>query len=134
LCFALPGTAQQDDLEETMNISKVLNEQRIAWNKGDIRGYMQGYWHSDSLAFVGRNGLTRGWDSTLARYERSYNSPAAMGVLSFSDLRIDMLSPEAAFMWGAWKVKRTKDVLKGRFTLLFKKISGKWVIVYDHSS
>ena len=116
------------------SILKVLEDQRIAWNQGDLKTYMEGYWHSDSLVFIGKNGPKYGWDNTLANYQKSYPDVNAMGYLDFANLQITLLNNKFVYVSGSWKLTRTKDELKGYFTLLFKKVKGKWVIISDHSS
>ena len=115
-------------------IRQVMAEQETAWNKGDLPGFMAGYWHSDSLRFIGSRGLTYGWEQTLANYQKGYPDKEAMGQLSFTILSIEQLSKKSAFVVGKWHLQRTKDELSGHYTLLWKKIKGKWVIVADHSS
>lgn len=127
------ANAQQQD---TALVREVLNLQQQAWNKGDIEGYMQGYWKSDSLAFIGKKGITYGWKQTLANYQKSYPNKAAMGSLLFDLRSIQQVSADAVYVIGKWHLKRTKDLgdLQGHFTLLFKKVNNQWVIVADHSS
>ncbi|MEO6524196.1 MAG: nuclear transport factor 2 family protein [Mucilaginibacter sp.] len=115
-------------------ILKVLETQRIAWNNGDIPAFMQGYWKSDSLMFVGKSGPTYGWQQTLEHYKKGYPDKATMGVLSFKILKVDILDPSNAFVLGGWNLKREKDAPGGYFTLWFRKIKGVWVIVCDHTS
>ena len=115
-------------------IKKVLAGQAESWNHGDLEGYMQGYWNSDSLKFIGKSGLTYGWKPTLQNYRKSYPDKEAMGKLTFSNLTIETLSAESAFVIGKWHLARTKGDLQGHFTLLFKKLNGNWKIVADHSS
>ncbi len=129
--FAINLYAQrsQSDL-----ILKLLEDQRQAWNRGDINEYMQGYNQSDSLLFVGKNGPQYGWNNTLENYKKSYPSKSAMGYLSFDIKEIKMISADHAFILGAWHLKREKDEPKGYFTLLVKKIKGQWKVITDHSS
>lgn len=115
-------------------ILKVLSTQQNAWNKGDIDAYMQGYWKSDSLVFVGSSAPVHGWQSTLDRYKNHYPDKAAMGQLTFTILKVDVLDDTNAFVLGGWNLKREKDTPGGYFTLWFKKIDGVWVIVCDHTS
>ncbi len=124
----------QNISEEKNEIMKVLNLQETAWNKGDLEEYMSGYWHSDSLMFVGSKGIQFGWEKTLANYKKSYPDKKAMGELSFEIISLDVLSEESAFMLGKWFLKREIGNLSGHFTLLWKKISGEWKVVIDHSS
>jgi len=118
-------------------IAKVLATQMAAWNKGDVAGFMVGYWHSDSLVFIGKKGLTYGWQPTLDSYRKSYPDAAQMGQLDFSNLRITPLSADVAQVVGRWHLARpgaaTGD-LQGHFLLIFRRIGGQWVIVADHSS
>lgn len=133
--FLLPVTllAQRNRAEENA-IRQVMNTQQEAWNHADIETFMEGYWKSDSLKFIGRNGITYGWQTTLDNYKKSYPTPDAMGKLTFTILTLDILSETSAFMIGRWHLKRASDEPGGHFTLLWRKINGKWVIVADHTS
>lgn len=115
-------------------IAKVLEDQRQAWNRGDIGGYMQGYWQSDSLVFVGKGAPVYGWQKTIDRYKRAYPDKAAMGELTFDIIRVEVLDNNNAFVLGGWHLKREKDTPGGYFTLWFRKIGGAWKIVCDHTS
>ncbi len=115
-------------------IRTVLEQQRLAWNQGSIDEYMKGYWNNDSLLFVGKSGPTYGYKQTLERYKKSYSDTAKMGKLYFDVLQEKMLTAEYYFVVGKWHLKRSIGDLEGSFTLLFKKIGGKWLIVADHSS
>ena len=131
---AAPAAASFSAADERQ-IRQVLGTQAAAWNRGDLPGYMQGYWQSDSLLFIGKNGPQHGWQRTLTNYQRSYPDAAAMGQLDFSQLRINPVGAEAAHVVGRWHLARPqKGDLQGWFTLLFRKIEGRWVIVADHSS
>ena|ERR1700744_5176831 len=120
--------------QDSQAILNVLETQRQAWNRGDVEGFMQGYWKSDSLLFVGSTAPTRGWQATLDRYKKSYPDKAAMGTLIFTILKVDLLDSTNAFMLGGWSLKREKDTPGGYFTLWFRKINGEWKIVVDHTS
>ncbi|HEY9533834.1 MAG TPA: nuclear transport factor 2 family protein [Mucilaginibacter sp.] len=120
--------------QDRQAIINVMNTQRDAWNRGDLEGFMQGYWKSDSLMFVGKTAPTYGWQNTLNNYKRGYPDKAAMGVLTFDILKVKVLDPKNAFLFGGWHVKQTGKMLEGYYTLWFKKINGKWVIVCDHTS
>ncbi len=117
-----------------MLINDVLDKQAAAWNKGDIETYMQGYWNHDSLLFIGSKGPVYGYQPTLERYKKSYPDKQAMGVLSFSALTFKKLSDEYYYVTGNWSLQRDKDNPNGYFTLLFRNMNGKWLIVADHSS
>ena len=128
--FAINLFAQrsQSDL-----ILKLLEDQRQAWNRGDLNEYMQGYNQSDSLLFVGKSGPQYGWNNTLKNYKTSYPNKSAMGYLSFDIKAIKMIAADHAFVLGAWHLKRENDEPKGYFTLLVKKIKGQWKVIADHS-
>lgn len=120
--------------QDKQAILKVLETQRTAWNKGDIEEYMQGYWKSDSLLFVGKSAPAYGWQTTLDHYKKGYPDKTAMGFLTFDILQVKVLDPANAFVLGAWHLKREKDAPGGYFTLWLKKIDGEWKIVCDHTS
>jgi ketosteroid isomerase-like protein len=119
---------------EELAVKKVLAEQTAAWNKGDIEGYMTGYWNSDSLLFIGKSGPKYGYTATLENYKKSYPDTAAMGKLSMELLQIKRLSVQYFFVVGKWHLQRSIGNLDGSFTLLLKKVKKNWVIVADHSS
>ncbi len=115
-------------------ILKVMTEQTAAWNKGDIDRYMETYWHSDSLMFIGKNGPTYGWDKTKANYKKGYPDTATMGKLDFEIISMKRLSVMYYSVVGKWHLKRSVGDVGGAFTLIFKKIKKQWVIIQDHSS
>jgi len=116
-------------------IRKVLDGQVAAWNKGDLEGFMAGYWKSDGLTFFSGNDVTKGWKATLERYKKRYQSEGKeMGKLSFSDLQIDVLSADSAVVRGRFKLVASKETIQGLYTLLFKKTAEGWKIVHDHTS
>jgi hypothetical protein len=119
--------------QDEKSIREVLDKQVIAWNEGNIEEFMQGYWKSDSLLFIGSK-ITNGWDSTLARYKRSYPDRAAMGTLRFEIMRMDFISSDSYLITGKYFLTREKDNPSGVYTLLFRKKNGKWVAVYDHTA
>lgn len=116
------------------DILKVMDDQTAAWNRGDIDGFMLGYWYSEKLVFVSGDSVTRGWQPTLDRYKKNYNSKEKMGALKFSDVEINVVSKNVAVVLGSWSLTREKDNPKGKFTLIFRKFKDGWRIVHDHSS
>ena len=128
---SLSLTAQTSKQEAA--IRKVMDEQAAAWNRGDIDGFMAGYWRSEKLTFLSGTDVTRGWQPTLDRYKKSYDSRAKMGVLTFSDLEFTILSKDAAVVLGSWALAREKDNPHGKFTLTFRKFKEGWRIVMDHT-
>jgi ketosteroid isomerase-like protein len=130
IVFVSVAAAQMDPAAA---IRKVMDDQAAAWNRGDIDVFMDGYWRSDKLVFVSNN-VTRGWEPTLERYKKTYDSRAKMGTLAFSDLEITVLSKDAAVVLGSWALAREKDNPHGKFTLIFRKFKDGWKIVHDHTS
>lgn len=116
------------------DIVAVMDAQASAWNRGDVDGFMLGYWNSSELLFVSGDGVTRGWQPTLDRYKKNYNSREKMGALKFSDLEINVISKNAAVVLGSWSLTRAADNPKGKFTLIFRKFAEGWRIVHDHTS
>ncbi len=129
------GTAQGSDAAAVAAIRTVLTTQTAAWNRGDIPGFMQGYWKSDSLVFLGRKGPTYGWQQTLENYQKGYPDAAAMGQLDFSGLRVTVLNPSAAQVIGRWHLARpVAGDVQGYFLLIMRQIDGKWVVAADHTN
>ena len=115
-------------------VRQLLNDQTQAWNRGDIDRFMKTYWESDSLMFIGKNGVTYGWTNTLNNYKRNYPDTASMGKLSFNILLIKRLSFQYFYVIGKWNLQRSMGDLSGHYTLILKKIKGSWTIIADHSS
>lgn len=116
------------------SIQNILETQQNAWNTGNLDAFMEPYWHSDSLMFIGKSGIIYGWQQTLDNYKRSYPTSELMGKLTFRIKKINQLSPTDISVVGQWHLDRSLGNLEGYFTLLWKKIKGRWVIVQDHSS
>ena len=116
------------------DIVAVMDAQASAWNRGDVDGFMKGYWNSPELIFVSGDSVTNGWQPTLDRYKKNYNTRDKMGVLKFTDLQINVISKDAAVVLGSWSLTRASDNPKGKFTLIFRKLKNGWQIVHDHTS
>ncbi len=138
--FLLAGCAHDHPVQHlpsgeiSNQIQALMNEQESSWNSGDIDGFMKHYWQNDSLKFVGKRGLTYGWQQTLDNYKKGYPDAAAMGNLKFNNIAVDVLSDSSAFVIGKWTLFRVSDTISGHYTLLWKKLNNNWVIITDHSS
>ena len=115
-------------------VRNVLAKQNAAWNRGDVDAFMVGYWENDSLMFIGKSGVTYGYKNTLANYKRNYPDTTVMGKLTFTLIQVKQLSAEYFHVTGKYYLSRTIGDASGHFTLMFRKINGKWVIISDHSS
>lgn len=128
MCVMIVGA--QNDVN---TVKANMKAQEVAWNKGDIQAFMEYYWKNDSLKFIGSKGITYGWQKTMDNYLRSYPDKTTMGKLTFSIKECTALSAGSIYVIGSWNLEREKPA-GGYFTLLWKKIDGKWVIVSDHTS
>lgn len=120
--------------KDELAIRSAMNEQLAGWNSGNLNRFMDTYWKNDSLMFIGKSGVTYGWQNTMNNYKKGYPDTAAMGKLDFEILKVKKLSVLYYFVVGKWHLARTIGDIGGHFTLLFKKINNKWLIVSDHSS
>jgi beta-aspartyl-peptidase (threonine type) len=140
IIFALLLPAVRADLAEDAEaakkaIQKVLDDQDAAWNKGDLEGFMKGYWKSDKLTFFSAGTRTQGWQATLERYQKKYQGEGKeMGKLTFSELEVEILGPDAAVVRGRFQLVTSKEKPTGLFTLLLRKFPEGWRIVHDHTS
>jgi ketosteroid isomerase-like protein len=132
LAAAIVSAATKQD--PNAEIRAVMSAQVAAWNRGDIDGFMNGYARSDATEFVSGDRLTRGWQTVRDRYRKKYDSRQKMGALTFSDIKITPLGPDAALVLGRWKLVRKSDKPHGIFTLLFRRTPAGWRIVHDHTS
>lgn len=132
-CYAAAPTPIPMEPDLTTRLTSILTRQQTAWNSGNIAGFMAAYWKDDKLTFSSGGKVTRGWQATFDGYKKRYPDKTIMGQLTFSDLEVTSLGDSAAMMLGRWKLQRANPV-SGNFTLVWKKIDGRWVIVHDHTS
>ena len=136
LSFSVFSQTKLDSLADgnETEVRNVLAKQNAAWNRGDVDAFMVGYWENDSLMFIGKSGVTYGYKNTLANYKKNYPDTTAMGKLTFTLIQVKQLSAEYFHVTGKYYLTRTIGDASGHFTLMFRKINGKWVIISDHSS
>lgn len=129
LALLAPLAAQDNPIQQ------VLRQQQAAWNHHDLEAFMSGYWNSAELTFFSTK-RTSGWQATLERYRQTYQGEGReMGKLELSDLKIEALAPDAAFVRGRWKLTMSDGTTPhGFFTLVFRHFSEGWKIVHDHTS
>jgi len=120
--------------KEIEKINVLLAKQVEAWNEGKLEKFMETYWHSDDLVFVGSRGPTYGWQATLESYKKGYPDKAAMGKLEFKILNTTKIDKKTMFVIGRFELTRERGDLAGHFTLVIQKIGKEWLIVSDHSS
>jgi beta-aspartyl-peptidase (threonine type) len=131
----LAGGADEPKPAPEAAVKKVLADQEAAWNKGDLEGFMAGYWKSPDLTFYSGKEVTRGWQATLDRYVKKYKADGKeMGKLTFSDIDVQVLGPDTALVRGRWQLELSKEKPGGLFTLLFRRLPDGWRIVHDHTS
>lgn len=134
--FATLATVGRAAGDERSAVEQVLRGQQEAWNHHDLDRFMAGYWNSPELTFFSGAKQTAGWQATLDRYRATYNSPGhEMGRLEFSNLRIEILGADAAFVRGEWRLNMPDGKTPhGLFTLVFRKFPDGWKIIHDHTS
>ena len=115
-------------------ILTILDNQTKAWNEGNLEKFMIGYWENDSLMYIGKKGVTYGYQSTLNSYKTNYAGRDNMGTLTFHILHMKPLGKKHYLVVGKWSLKRTVGDVGGHYTLTFEKQKGKWVVIADHSS
>ncbi len=136
LCMFFCTLQAKENLSKTDKeaIKAVMKKQEMSWNSGNIEQFMETYWNSPELVFVGGNGPVYGWKQTLERYKKSYPTQEKMGKLTFDLLKIRSIDTRTAFLIGKFHLSRSIGDLIGHFTLVLQKIDGNWLIVSDHSS
>jgi uncharacterized protein (TIGR02246 family) len=121
--------------KDKAQILSILDRQTHAWNNGDVSNFMKGYWESDSLMYIGKSGVTYGYNKTLENYKKNYPNKATMGTLAFDIIKVNFIASDACLVVGKWHLTRPeKGDVGGHYTLLWKKLNGEWVIIADHSS
>ena len=134
--LSVPAFTQAPPAESAKAIRAVLDTQVAAWNRGDLEGYMGGYWRSPDLEFYSGTTITKGWDATLERYKKRYQSSGnEMGRLDFADLDVHANPSGVAWVSGKWHLKMKDGSERGGlFTLIFHKMPEGWKIIHDHTS
>ena len=128
-----PCAAINADVEKAA-ILKVITAMQDAWNRGDFRGYMQGFKNPDVI-FVSGGKFQDGWQGTLDHYIRDYGaSPDTRGTLRFYDISIEMLGPDAAQLISRYQLVKQQHPQYGINTRLMRKVNGQWVIALNHVS
>jgi uncharacterized protein (TIGR02246 family) len=132
LAAGLPAARADDEAD----VRAVLDAQVAAWNRGDLEGFMAGYWRSPELVFCSGATVTRGWEATLERYRKRYKSEGReMGRLRFEALEVERLGADSAFARGEYWLRMSDGQQPhGRFTLILRRLDGAWRIVHDHTS
>ena len=128
--------AQDSRADVKSAVENVLHQQVDAWNRHDLEAFMSGYWNSPDLIFFAGAQKTSGWQSTLERYRARYQGEGReMGKLEFSDLSIQELAPDGAYVLGEFHLTMPDGKTPhGLFTLIFRKFPEGWKIVHDHTS
>jgi hypothetical protein len=129
-CATRPG---EEPAPPQAQIHALLDAQQLAWNRGDIEGFMQGYWHNDALRFDSGSTMMLGWQATYDRYRARYPDRAAMGRLEFSDMQITLLDRDHASVTGGWALQRAADRPHGSFVLSIRRFKDDWKIVQDRT-
>ena len=129
--FSFYASAQSKDEQV---IRSILKAQESAWNRGDLRSFMHGYWESDSMLFMGKKGPTYGYNATLDNYLKSYPDTVHSGHFTSTIVSVKKLSKSYYMVVGKWHLQRSVGDVGGYYSLLFQKIRKQWVIVMDHSS
>ena len=130
---AHPPTSAEAD-QARADILKVISDMQAAWNRGDFRGYMAGF-SNPGVIFVSGGRIKDGWQGALDDYIRNYGaSDATRGVLTFYDMKIELLAPDAAQLIGHYRLDRPEKPMEGINTRLFRKVDGRWTIALNHVS
>ena len=128
------GQSEKQKAKIISEIEQVMTAQTAAWNRGDIDGFMEGYWKSDEMRFVSDNSVSMGWQAALDRYKKNYDTRAKMGELTFDDPVIVVLDKNNAYVFGRFILVRENDKPTGLFTLIFRRTKDGWKIIHDHTS
>ena len=136
LLCAVSAAAQNSQSTTEPAVRQVLERQQEAWNHHDLENFMSGYWNSPELTFFSGAKISSGWQATIERYRKTYQSEGReMGKLEFSDLNIEVLAADAALVRGAWHLTMSDGKTPhGLFTLIFRKFPDGWKIIHDHTS
>ena len=130
-----PTKISKRESKQLREVRLVLDTQVASWNRGDLDGFMQTYWHSPELTFNSGTNRTTGWEATFERYKKRYQSEGKeMGTLRFDELNVLLLGPDAALVRGRWRLTLRESSPGGLFTLILRRFPEGWRIIHDHTS
>jgi hypothetical protein len=145
------------------DIEKVLDNQLIGWNNGNIDQFMDGYVKDSSVRFITDKKVKTSWQEITDSYKKGYPDKEAMGKLTFhrDEIRWVNQSASIAQVIGRWEViqkhreklargsisldnttprnsdnsnhQPTYDTLSGRFSLIFVGTKKGPKIQIDHT-
>lgn len=133
LVLASCKTTQPTAIDDVAVIRSILDQQQKAWSENDLEGFMEGYWESDELTYFSRGKITKGWNTTLANYERNYPTKDDTGKLIFEIANITQINKDAYYVMGSYFLTREVGDTNGTFMIIFKRINGEWKIIGDSS-
>ena len=133
LIFILAASAQASPAP-IKEITDVLQAQVAAWNRGDLDAYMNGYADDRNTEIASGDTITRGWKALRNHYRKKYRGREQMGHVSFPEVRITILSSDAAAVIGRWQLQRPSDEAHGSFALLMRRRPEGWRIVRDYTA
>ena len=133
LATGVPAFAQ-DQADVSAAIRSVLATQGKAWNRGDLQGYLASLSRDQKTRHVFNDEITVGYVAIKERFQSRYPDPSNMGTISFSDLEVTVLAPDAAAAFAHWTFEQTDRAFSGVFTLILRRVDEQWVIVHDHST
>ncbi|WP_373517964.1 DUF4440 domain-containing protein [Pricia sp.] len=119
--------------EDEKAIQALMAEQEKAWSNYDLKGFMEGYWQSDSLTYYSGGRVTKGWQTTLDNYKKGYPTQKDTGTLNFKIDAITQITEDAYYVMGQYFLTLEAGDRNGTFMIIFKRIEGKWKIVADSS-
>ena len=121
------------------DVADVLHESAVAWNRGDLAGFMDSYERTERVSFAGRDRFISGYGTIEDIYRRGYwgDRPAPEDSLSFEVFEVRPLDDEAALLLGRFRLSdRTTGELSstGIFSLVFVHTEDGWKMTHDHTS
>ncbi len=128
------GFGQKLKVNDITTIKSILHLQQGAWNNGNLDSFMLFYWNSPELRFVSKKGVNKGWQQVYDNYKKTYANSVQMGKLNFEVKSTELIDKTNALVIGSWEVINDTGIHSGYFSLWFKKIGSKWLIVVDHTS
>lgn len=120
--------------EKKKMLISILEKQESDWNKGNLKGFLSAYWNSDTLRSLSVRGLQYGYDRLEKKLLKSYPDSASMGHLDYDVIQIELIGEMDAMITGKWLRKNDKKFQGGFFTVLMRKIKGRWLIVSEQLS
>ena len=141
-CALLPacgGSGPERPAPRHDDVADVLMASAVAWNRGDLEGFLEPYEVTERVSFAGRDRFISGFETIREIYDRNYwrGNAAPADSLSFEVFEVRPLDDASALLLGAFRLSNRatgEASSQGIFTLVWVHTEDGWKMNNDHTT